>query len=35
MKERVSKLVEFGRCQALFEAPNHDLTAAYISGARG
>lgn len=35
MKERVGKLIEFGRCQALFEAPSHDLTAAYVSGARG
>jgi phosphate transport system ATP-binding protein len=35
MKERVGQLIEFGRCQALFESPRHDLTAAYVSGARG
>jgi phosphate transport system ATP-binding protein len=35
MTERVGKLIEFGQCQHLFEAPIHALTAAYISGARG
>lgn len=35
MTERVGKLIEFGRCQQLFEAPGNELTAAYISGARG
>lgn len=35
MTERVGKLVEFGKCQHLFETPTHELTAAYISGARG
>ncbi len=35
MTERVGKLIEFGRCQRLFEAPAHALTAAYISGAYG
>lgn len=35
MKERVGKLIEFGQCQRLFETPEHELTAAYISGARG
>jgi phosphate transport system ATP-binding protein len=35
MTERVGKLIEFGRCQNLFENPNHELTAAYISGAKG
>ena len=35
MTERVGKLIEFGQCQSLFEAPLHELTAAYISGARG
>lgn len=35
MTERVGKLIEFGQCQHLFEAPEHALTAAYISGARG
>ncbi len=35
MKERVGKLVEFGRCQPLFETPVSPLTAAYVSGAAG
>jgi len=35
MKERVGKLIEFDRCQRLFDAPTHELTAAYVSGARG
>lgn len=35
MTERVGKLIEFGQCQHLFETPSHELTAAYISGARG
>lgn len=35
MKERVGKLIEFGQCQNLFDAPKDDLTAAYISGAKG
>lgn len=35
MTERVGKLIEFGQCQHIFEAPDHELTAAYISGARG
>lgn len=35
MTERVGKLIEFGQCQALFDRPGHELTAAYISGARG
>lgn len=35
MTERVGKLIEFGRCRSLFETPAHDLTAAYVSGARG
>ncbi|MDD2834455.1 MAG: ATP-binding cassette domain-containing protein, partial [Methylotenera sp.] len=34
-KERTGKLVEFGRCQQIFESPAHELTAAYVSGARG
>ena len=34
-KERTGKLVEFGRCQQIFEFPAHELTAAYVSGARG
>jgi phosphate transport system ATP-binding protein len=35
MKERVGKLIEFDRCQRLFDAPSHELTAAYVSGLRG
>jgi len=35
MRERVGKLIEFGRCQQLFEAPRNDLTAAYIAGVSG
>lgn len=35
MNERVGQLVEFGRCQSLFESPRDELTAAYVSGARG
>ena len=35
MSERVGKLIEFGKCEQLFEAPAEELTAAYISGARG
>lgn len=35
MTEQVGKLIEFGRCQSLFDTPGHELTAAYISGARG
>lgn len=34
-KERTGKLIEFGRCQQIFDSPAHSLTAAYISGARG
>lgn len=35
MKERVGKLVEFGQCQQLFDAPNDALTSAYVSGTSG
>ncbi len=35
MKERVGKLVEFGQCQQLFDAPKDALTAAYVSGTSG
>ena len=35
MKERVGKLIEYGQCRQLFEAPSHELTAAYIAGVRG
>jgi phosphate transport system ATP-binding protein len=35
MKEKVGKLIEFGQSRQIFEAPSHELTAAYISGVRG
>ncbi len=35
MRDRVGKLIEFDRCQRLFDEPAHELTAAYVSGARG
>ena len=35
MTERVGKLVEFGRCQRLFDTPQDALTQAYVSGAAG
>ncbi|MEJ2682389.1 MAG: phosphate ABC transporter ATP-binding protein [Gammaproteobacteria bacterium] len=35
MKERVGKLIEFGQSRHIFETPSHNLTAAYISGAKG
>lgn len=35
MKEKVGKLIEFGHSQQVFEAPSHELTAAYVSGVRG
>lgn len=35
MRERVGKLIEFGQCHHLFDTPKDDLTAAYISGAKG
>jgi len=35
MTERVGRLIEFGRCQSLFDHPSHDLTAAYIFGTSG
>ena len=34
-KERTGTLVEFGHCRQIFEAPAHELTAAYVSGMRG
>ncbi|PIQ53110.1 MAG: phosphate ABC transporter ATP-binding protein [Comamonadaceae bacterium CG12_big_fil_rev_8_21_14_0_65_59_15] len=35
MTERVGKLVEFGQCIELFDAPQSVLTQAYVSGAAG
>jgi phosphate transport system ATP-binding protein len=31
----VGQLLEYGLAQSIFESPQHELTAAYISGARG
>ncbi|MFG6100808.1 phosphate ABC transporter ATP-binding protein [Leptothoe sp. EHU-05/26/07-4] len=31
----VGRLIEFGIAQQIFEAPNHELTAAYVSGGKG
>lgn len=35
MTEDHGKLVEFGRCQHLFDSPANELTAAFVSGAAG
>jgi len=35
IKDQIGQLIEFGRCQPLFESPNNPLTAAYISGLKG
>jgi phosphate transport system ATP-binding protein len=35
MQEQGGCLIEFGRCQQVFEAPAHHLTAAYVNGQRG
>ena len=35
MKERTGRLVEFGRCRDLFDAPGKELTRAYVTGAAG
>ncbi|MBA2483768.1 MAG: phosphate ABC transporter ATP-binding protein [Nitrosomonas sp.] len=35
VKECAGHLIEFGRCRDIFEAPIHQLTAAYVNGARG
>lgn len=35
MKEQVGRLIEFGQCRRLFEAPQQALTAAYVTGAKG
>ncbi len=31
----VGRLIEFGSAQQIFEAPTHELTAAYVSGGKG
>jgi phosphate transport system ATP-binding protein len=33
--EQSGKLIEFNRCQSLFEAPQNSLTEAYIAGTKG
>ena len=35
VKKQAGSLIEFGRCQQIFEAPQHKLTAAYVNGCRG
>jgi phosphate transport system ATP-binding protein len=35
VKERAGALIEFDRCQRIFESPRHELTAAYVGGRRG
>jgi phosphate transport system ATP-binding protein len=35
IKNHAGRLVEFGNCRQIFESPTHELTAAYINGARG
>lgn len=35
VKERAGHLIEFGHCRDIFETPAHQLTAAYVNGARG
>lgn len=35
VRDDAGRLVEFGHCRQIFESPAHELTAAYINGARG
>ena len=35
VRERAGCLIEFGQCKQIFEAPAHELTAAYVNGSRG
>lgn len=35
MTEKVGKLIEFGECDHLFETPESELTAAFVSGVAG
>ncbi|MEM6252327.1 MAG: phosphate ABC transporter ATP-binding protein [Cyanobacteria bacterium P01_D01_bin.156] len=35
VQSNVGRLIEFGTAQQIFEAPNHELTAAYVSGGKG
>jgi len=34
-EQRAGCLIEFGQCKQIFEAPAHELTAAYVNGNRG
>jgi phosphate transport system ATP-binding protein len=33
--QKAGSLIEFGQCKQIFEAPTHELTAAYVNGSRG
>lgn len=35
VRGQAGSLVEFGHCRQIFESPAHELTAAYVKGARG
>lgn len=35
IRGQAGSLVEFGHCRQIFESPAHELTAAYVKGARG
>ena len=35
VRERAGRLIEFGRCQQIFQSPAHSLTASYVNGDRG
>ncbi len=35
IRGQAGSLVEFGHCRQIFESPAHELTAAYVNGARG
>jgi phosphate transport system ATP-binding protein len=35
MKHNAGRLIEFGRCQQIFETPIHEITTAYVNGAKG
>ena len=35
VRERAGCLIEFGQTKQIFEAPAHELTAAYVNGSRG
>jgi len=35
VKDQAGSLIEFGKCQQIFESPQHELTAAYVNGSRG